>query len=243
MEDTRVETSRIDRYWIVLTLGRGEPGADRPHPWARWPWCWSSSPMGEVTVVLVVLAHRRGDLGDGRPRPWARRTSESGPVLGSWHVSLRTDLSGDHRPKVFVFFRSFFREVFREELAKMKILAVDFEITVFDPNTDRPGQLPVSLSLSLSLSLYKYRPWGRFWASYSLGKALKKSCEKREERVAGDLKRNRVGGGAWSVSTKPWPCEARWILDRKRRRRRRRKTWRLENERLRLVEWFTNHRT
>ena len=33
--------------------------------------------MGEVTVVLVILAHGRGDLGDGRPRPWARRTSEN----------------------------------------------------------------------------------------------------------------------------------------------------------------------
>ncbi|KAF3523426.1 hypothetical protein F2Q69_00047812 [Brassica cretica] len=32
----------------------------------------SSSPMGEVTMVLVVLAHGRGDLGYGRPRPWVR---------------------------------------------------------------------------------------------------------------------------------------------------------------------------
>ncbi|KAF3602848.1 hypothetical protein F2Q69_00034063 [Brassica cretica] len=35
--------------------------------------CWSSSPMGDATVVLVVLAHVRGDRGAGRPRPWAGR--------------------------------------------------------------------------------------------------------------------------------------------------------------------------
>ncbi|KAL0745141.1 hypothetical protein Bca101_100998 [Brassica carinata] len=43
-----------------------------PRPWARWPQCGSSSPMGEVTSVQVVLAHGRGDLGVGRPLPWAR---------------------------------------------------------------------------------------------------------------------------------------------------------------------------
>ncbi|KAF3575102.1 hypothetical protein F2Q69_00061155 [Brassica cretica] len=31
-----------------------------------------SSPMGEVTLVRVFLAHGRGDLGAGSPRPWAR---------------------------------------------------------------------------------------------------------------------------------------------------------------------------
>ncbi|KAF3550806.1 hypothetical protein DY000_02007518 [Brassica cretica] len=34
--------------------------------------------------------------------------------------------------------------------------------------TDHPGQLPVPLSINIRL-------WGRFWALYSLGKALKKS--------------------------------------------------------------------
>ncbi|KAF3585178.1 hypothetical protein F2Q69_00031314 [Brassica cretica] len=32
-------------------------------------------PMGEVTVVLVVLAHGRGDRGAGRPCPWVRMKS------------------------------------------------------------------------------------------------------------------------------------------------------------------------
>uniref|UniRef100_A0A0D3E8Z4 Uncharacterized protein n=1 Tax=Brassica oleracea var. oleracea TaxID=109376 RepID=A0A0D3E8Z4_BRAOL len=45
----------------------GDLGGARPRPW-----CGSSSPMGEVTSVWVVLAHGRGDLGVGRPRPWAR---------------------------------------------------------------------------------------------------------------------------------------------------------------------------
>ncbi|KAF3532196.1 hypothetical protein DY000_02041641 [Brassica cretica] len=44
-----------------------------------------------------------------------------------------------------------------------------------------------------SLSIYT-EPWGRFWASISLGKTLKKPCEKEEEREAGDLKRNRLCG-------------------------------------------------
>uniref|UniRef100_A0A0D3D7Z7 DUF1204 domain-containing protein n=1 Tax=Brassica oleracea var. oleracea TaxID=109376 RepID=A0A0D3D7Z7_BRAOL len=43
-----------------------------PRPWARRPRCGSSSPMGEVISVRVVLTHGRGDLGAGRPRPWAR---------------------------------------------------------------------------------------------------------------------------------------------------------------------------
>ena len=44
-----------------------------------------------------------------------------------------------------------------------------------------------------SLSIYT-DPWGQFWASISLGKTLKKPCEKEEEREAGDLKRNRLCG-------------------------------------------------
>ncbi|KAH0893251.1 hypothetical protein HID58_055680 [Brassica napus] len=46
--------------------------------------------MGEVTVVLVILAHGRGDLGDGRPRPWARRTSENGPRLSRHSAEKET---------------------------------------------------------------------------------------------------------------------------------------------------------
>ncbi|WZZ48957.1 hypothetical protein YC2023_049064 [Brassica napus] len=43
-----------------------------PRPWARRARCGSSSPMGEVTSVRVVLAHGLGDLGAGRLLPWAR---------------------------------------------------------------------------------------------------------------------------------------------------------------------------
>ena len=45
---------------VVLAHVRGNRGAGRPRPWAGRPWCWSSSPMGEATGVLPVLARGRG---------------------------------------------------------------------------------------------------------------------------------------------------------------------------------------
>ncbi|KAF3557066.1 hypothetical protein F2Q69_00014030 [Brassica cretica] len=60
---TLIETKRegeVNRAQIVLARGRD----DRR--------CWSSSPIGEVTMVLAVLTLGRGDRGAGRPRPWAR---------------------------------------------------------------------------------------------------------------------------------------------------------------------------
>ncbi|KAF2543270.1 hypothetical protein F2Q68_00030176 [Brassica cretica] len=80
-KDILVFCGDLDVNFVVTVFDPNSAG--RPRPWAGRPWCWSSSPMGGATVVLVVLAHGRGDRGAGRPRPWARRTSENGPVLGS----------------------------------------------------------------------------------------------------------------------------------------------------------------
>ncbi|KAL0702234.1 hypothetical protein Bca4012_058356 [Brassica carinata] len=74
--------SRTDRDWIVdgttlartiLAHRRGDLGAARPCPRARWPRCGSSSSTGEVVSVQLVLDRGRGGLGAvTRPRPWAK---------------------------------------------------------------------------------------------------------------------------------------------------------------------------
>ncbi|KAL0734291.1 hypothetical protein Bca4012_010501 [Brassica carinata] len=79
---------------VVLAHGRGDHGAGRPLPWARSPWCGSSSPMGEK-IVRVVLAHGRGGpcpVGLTLRGRWieVRRFSPQGEVVGLIYTCLRS---------------------------------------------------------------------------------------------------------------------------------------------------------
>ncbi|KAF3532489.1 hypothetical protein DY000_02038381 [Brassica cretica] len=58
-KDILVFCGDLDVNFVVTVFDPNSAG--RPRPWATRPWCWSSSPMGGATVVLVVLARGQGE--------------------------------------------------------------------------------------------------------------------------------------------------------------------------------------